>query len=269
LGPCEIEEARARVKDPSHPWYGKQLWRVDTYTALNALIQGSAARHTKLWMRAVWREGVVPLLQMHDSLDCSVRSPEQAEIVARLCCEVIELDVPMRCDLKYGRNWGDATHTWDEVKNGAATHTAQKSSIVIKGAAVESGVETRDASAILDLIDWQPAESTDAAALSGEFAYVRSDSRVCTQCRLPVGMDAHDDQHGGWLHPPCLNAFINQCLVRESYPHISWTAPSSPPPPNAPQRDRATATTSDRASTGSATWGRQWISPTGWLTARS
>jgi hypothetical protein len=41
--------------------------------------------------------------------------------VERLCCEVINLAVPMRCDLKYGRNWADATHTWDEVVNGAAT----------------------------------------------------------------------------------------------------------------------------------------------------
>ena len=42
---------------------------------MNALIQGSAARHTKLWMRACWREGIVPLLQMHDALACSVASP--------------------------------------------------------------------------------------------------------------------------------------------------------------------------------------------------
>ena len=33
------------------------------------MIQGSAARHTKLWMRACWREGIVPMLQMHDALD--------------------------------------------------------------------------------------------------------------------------------------------------------------------------------------------------------
>jgi DNA polymerase I-like protein with 3'-5' exonuclease and polymerase domains len=235
LGPCELEEARARVRDPSHPWYGKQLWRADTYTALNALIQGSAARHTKLWMRAVWREGIVPLLQMHDSLDCSVSSPEQAEIVARLCCEAVQLAVPMRCDLKYGRNWGDATHTWDEVMNGAATHTEPRSSIVIKAAAVESGVATHDASAILDLIDWQLPENTDAAALSGEFAYAGSDSRVCTQCHLQAGMDAHSDQNGGWLHPQCVHDFIDRRLVEEGEPQIAWAASSSPPPPSASQ----------------------------------
>ena len=51
-GPVELEEARERIKDPNHPWRG-QLFRADTRNALNALIQGSAARHTKLWMRAV------------------------------------------------------------------------------------------------------------------------------------------------------------------------------------------------------------------------
>jgi DNA polymerase I-like protein with 3'-5' exonuclease and polymerase domains len=118
--PCPLEEAQERLKDPEHPWYRRgPLHRADTHTALNALIQGSAARHTKLWMRACWREGVVPLLQMHDCLDCSVSSREQAELVARLGCEAVALDVPMRVDLKFGRNWGDAKHTWDQLCNGA------------------------------------------------------------------------------------------------------------------------------------------------------
>jgi hypothetical protein len=66
-------------------------------------------------MRACWREGIVPLLQMHDSLDCSVSSPEQAELVAQLARGAVALAVPMRVDLKYGRNWGDAKHTWEEL----------------------------------------------------------------------------------------------------------------------------------------------------------
>jgi DNA polymerase I-like protein with 3'-5' exonuclease and polymerase domains len=114
-GPCSLDEAQARAADPDHPWYRRTLHRADTHTALNALIQGSAARHTKLWMRACWREGIVPLLQMHDSLDCSVRTREQAELVARLGCDAVRLAVPMRVDLKFGRNWGDAKHTWDEL----------------------------------------------------------------------------------------------------------------------------------------------------------
>jgi DNA polymerase I-like protein with 3'-5' exonuclease and polymerase domains len=120
-GPCDRDEAERRLKDPEHSWYRKSpLRRADTRKAFNALIQGSAARHTKLWMRLCWREGIVPLVQMHDCLDLSVSSPEQAELVARLGREAITLEVPIQVDLKYGRNWGDATHTWAELHNGGA-----------------------------------------------------------------------------------------------------------------------------------------------------
>jgi DNA polymerase I-like protein with 3'-5' exonuclease and polymerase domains len=118
--PCGVEEARRRVRDPGHSWYQHPLQLVGDHTVLNALIQGSAARHTKLWMRAVWREGITPLLQMHDCLDCSVSSLEQAELVARLGCEAIRLDVPMRVDLKFGRTWADARHSWAELQGQSA-----------------------------------------------------------------------------------------------------------------------------------------------------
>ena len=36
-------------------------------------------------------------------------------MVARLGCEAVQLDVPMRVDLKFGRTWGDATHSWAEL----------------------------------------------------------------------------------------------------------------------------------------------------------
>ncbi len=119
-GPCGIEEARRRIADPEHPWYGQRLSRANVYTALNALVQGTAARHTKLWMRAVFREGIVPLLQMHDCLDCSVRTREQAELVAQLGCDAVSLEVPMRVDLKFGRSWGDASHSWEELTGDSA-----------------------------------------------------------------------------------------------------------------------------------------------------
>jgi DNA polymerase-1 len=121
-GPCPRDEAERRINDPAHPWFRKgPLRRVDTHKAMNALIQASAARHTKLWMRAVWREGIIPLLQMHDCLDCSVSSREQAERVAQLGCEAVALEVPIRVDLKYGRNWGDAKHTWEELRGAGQT----------------------------------------------------------------------------------------------------------------------------------------------------
>ena len=129
-GPCSLEEAQQRIKDPDHPWHGRgRLYRADTHTALNALIQGSAARHTKLWMRACWREGITPLLQMHDCLDCSVSSREQAELIAQLGCDAVQLDVPMRVDLKFGRNWGDAKHSWEELQIQPAPSTTIKAAV--------------------------------------------------------------------------------------------------------------------------------------------
>jgi hypothetical protein len=75
-------------------------------------------------MRACWREGIVPLLQLHDALECSVATREQAELVARLGCETVTLEVPMKVDLAYGRNWGDAKHTWQDL-HGETGHHAE------------------------------------------------------------------------------------------------------------------------------------------------
>jgi DNA polymerase-1 len=119
-GPCNLDEARRRVADPEHRWFGQLPQRYKTYTALNALIQGSSAVHTKLWMLACWREGIVPLVQMHDALESSVATREQGEMIARLGCEAVKLSVPMRVDLKFGSSWGDAKHSWEEL-TGAPT----------------------------------------------------------------------------------------------------------------------------------------------------
>ena len=60
-------------------------------------------------MRAVFQQtGIIPLLQMHDALECSVTSREQAEMIARLGEEAVSLNVPMMVDLKFGKTWGDA-----------------------------------------------------------------------------------------------------------------------------------------------------------------
>ena len=123
MGPCSREEAERRVADPNHPWHRRWIRRAETHKAMNALIQGSAARHTKLWMRACWREGIVPLLQMHDALDCSVASPELAERVAQLGREAVTLEVPMQVDLKFGRSWGDAKHTLGRAQRNRAHQT--------------------------------------------------------------------------------------------------------------------------------------------------
>jgi DNA polymerase I-like protein with 3'-5' exonuclease and polymerase domains len=44
---------------------------------------------------------------------CSVASPELAERVVQLGREAVSLEVPMQVNLKFGRSWGDAKHTWE------------------------------------------------------------------------------------------------------------------------------------------------------------
>jgi DNA polymerase I-like protein with 3'-5' exonuclease and polymerase domains len=153
-GPCPREEAERRIKDPEHPWYRRgPLRRADTRLAMNALIQGSAARHTKLWMRACWREGIVPLLQMHDCLDLSVSSPEQAERVAQLAREAVTLLVPIQVDLKYGRTWGDAKHAWAELHNGGAQPAAGKTGATVMSDPVINNIEDADSDTADDDVD--------------------------------------------------------------------------------------------------------------------
>lgn len=176
-GPCPREEAERRLKDSEHPWFGKgSLLRADTYKAMNALIQGSAARHTKLWMLACWREGIVPLLQMHDCLDLSVSSPEIAERVAQLGREAVKLEVPIQVDLKYGHSWGDAEHSWNELRTAPGTEKTAKATPEPDASADAEPVEENDNTMVPPGVDITLAikflQMLDpTAAKTGNFTY--------------------------------------------------------------------------------------------------
>ena len=90
--------------------YGQttQLKRAFTYKALNRLIQSSAADMTKKAMLRIYESGVVPLLQIHDELACSVQSAEQAQDIARIMEQALPLRVPNKCDIDLGPSWGEA-----------------------------------------------------------------------------------------------------------------------------------------------------------------
>ena len=87
-------------------------------TAINTVIQGSAADLIKLAMINVYRRlrdeqrAARMLLQIHDELVFEV-PPEELEAVGRLVSEemsgVMELAVPLKVDLKSGDNWADCT----------------------------------------------------------------------------------------------------------------------------------------------------------------
>jgi DNA polymerase I-like protein with 3'-5' exonuclease and polymerase domains len=84
------------------------LKRAYTYKALNRLIQASAADMTKQAMVNVYESGELPLVQVHDELGCSVRDADHAKRIAGLMESAIPLNVPNRCDIEMGPNWGEA-----------------------------------------------------------------------------------------------------------------------------------------------------------------
>lgn len=116
LDPCDYEEALERQKDKRHPWSRTRLRRADTRKALNNLVQGSAARQTKKAMLMMWREGILPLIQMHDELGASVATQEQAARIAEIMKTAVPLQVPVVVDTEVGESWGTAKLSWEEAE---------------------------------------------------------------------------------------------------------------------------------------------------------
>lgn len=98
---------------PSHPSRQKNL---SERTAINTVIQGSAADLIKLAMLAIYRRlrtenrRTRMLLQIHDELVFEA-PPEEIEEISKMIVEemarVMELRVPLRVDLNTGRNWAE------------------------------------------------------------------------------------------------------------------------------------------------------------------
>ena len=89
--------------------YGPSLKRAGTYKALNRLIQGTAADQTKKAMVDVYEKlGVTPLIQVHDELNCSVKSDKEAQEIKNIMETCIDLKVPSNVDYKVKDNWGEA-----------------------------------------------------------------------------------------------------------------------------------------------------------------
>jgi len=94
--------------EASVKWTG-DIKRAGTYKALNRLIQGTAADQTKLAMVNIYEQlGTVPLLQVHDELNCSVKSDKEAKEIKNIMETCLKLEVPSNVDYKIKSNWGDA-----------------------------------------------------------------------------------------------------------------------------------------------------------------
>ena len=91
--------------------HGPGIRRAFTYKALNKLIQGSAADMTKKAMVELYKNGIVPLIQIHDELDISVPKRDKAKIkqISEIMEQCVKLEVPNKVDYEGGNNWGQIT----------------------------------------------------------------------------------------------------------------------------------------------------------------
>jgi DNA polymerase I-like protein with 3'-5' exonuclease and polymerase domains len=98
--PMDFEEAERT--------YGRgRIRRAFTYKALNKLIQGSAADMTKKAMLDLYNEGIIPHIQIHDELDISIESENQAKKIIEIMENAVTLAVPNKVDFESGSTWGD------------------------------------------------------------------------------------------------------------------------------------------------------------------
>jgi len=84
--------------------HGPGIKRAYTYKALNRLIQGSAADMTKKAMIELYKEGIVPHIQVHDELDISVNN--NAGKIKEIMESAVTLEIPNKVDYESGPNWG-------------------------------------------------------------------------------------------------------------------------------------------------------------------
>jgi hypothetical protein len=57
----------------------------------------------------MYRQGYIPLVQMHDEIGSSVSSEKQGLEIANIMKDVVKLKIPMKVDVQFGHSWGQAS----------------------------------------------------------------------------------------------------------------------------------------------------------------
>jgi DNA polymerase I-like protein with 3'-5' exonuclease and polymerase domains len=77
--------------------------------ALNRLIQGTSADMTKLAMRDLWREGILPVGTVHDEIDLSESDPDVVLRAKHIMENALPMNIPILVDVGSGKNWGQSS----------------------------------------------------------------------------------------------------------------------------------------------------------------
>ena len=62
---------------------------------------------TKKAMVDLYEEGIISHIQVHDELNCSIESKEQASRIKEVMENTVELKVPLKVDMEIGPSWGE------------------------------------------------------------------------------------------------------------------------------------------------------------------
>jgi DNA polymerase I-like protein with 3'-5' exonuclease and polymerase domains len=92
----------------------RNIKRAFTYKALNKLIQGSAADMTKKAMIDLRKEGLLPMIQLHDELNISFETKQQADRIKEIMEQAVPLKIPNKVDFEDGECWGDIVNNEEE-----------------------------------------------------------------------------------------------------------------------------------------------------------
>jgi DNA polymerase I-like protein with 3'-5' exonuclease and polymerase domains len=92
----------------------RNIKRAFTYKALNKLIQGSAADMTKKAMVDLRKEGLLPMIQLHDELNISFETRQQANKIKEIMEQAVPLKIPNKVDFEDGECWGDIVNNEEE-----------------------------------------------------------------------------------------------------------------------------------------------------------
>jgi DNA polymerase I-like protein with 3'-5' exonuclease and polymerase domains len=79
------------------------------YRAISKLIQGSAADQMLEAISKAYEHNLPLLMTVHDEVDMSISSIEQAEHMQQIMSDCVKLDVPMVAELTMGNDWGEAS----------------------------------------------------------------------------------------------------------------------------------------------------------------
>ena len=62
---------------------------------------------TKKAMLDLYKQGIIPHIQIHDELDISVKDDQEAKRIIEIMENAVSLAVPNKVDYESGKTWGD------------------------------------------------------------------------------------------------------------------------------------------------------------------